>query len=512
MKKFKALNIKFKSPKAAFANLKENYSREFKQGHAKRATTSTILTIFIVVVLILVNMLVGIVDDKFSLNVDLTTSGFNTLSAETIQYISNIDKEISINVMNPKAAFCAGESSITNSTKYFTQASNIIDQFGKYSDKITVNYIDTVNDPGFTTKFPEHKFYGNELVIIVDGRNKIIDSYELFNFNNSNNYSYSYGISSSKAEQVITSAILNMTSSDKTKATFLKGYSEDDYSSLKTLLEDNNYSVEETEVLGGDIPEDTKLLIIFAPKKDYDNLGIEKINDFIENSNDNGVGIVYVANANSENHKNINKFLKNYGMSVESGIAYSTDKKTQMASNNGYIPYYCSTTYASEEYTEGLANTTSPVVAAQSHPIKIEDSSKATSLLDIATGGVSKSQFSDYNEKANESNICVAAISKNETSQGSGKYNYVMTIGSNLNFYEDLLSYTSLNNSVYFTNVFNKITSTESGVVIAPKTAESAQLGASAFQAYTIAAILVILIPLIILIYGIIVWAVRRHR
>lgn len=504
MKKFKENLKKFKN----------NFVKKFKAKKGVEASTFTVITALVVAAIVLLNVLVANVASNKSFNIDLTSQGFYTLSEETKNYIQNINTDVSINVINTKDTFCSGESSVPNSNIYYTQASNIIDQFAKYSDKITVNYIDTNADPSFTSQFKDRKFYGNEVVIMGNGTYKVIDAYELFNFNNSaaSYSSNSYGIESSKAEQVITSAILNITSSSKIKANFLTGYSEEDNSAFKTLLEDNNYDVSDTDVISADIPQDTKLLILFAPNKDYDKIAIDKINNFLNNSNE-GVGIIYVASVNSQNFKNINNFLANYGMKVENGVAYSTDKKTQMASSNGYVPFYCTTSYESQDYTKGLQETNTPVLSVQSHPISVTDISKANSLLKIATGGISTNEkFADYNENADNKDICVAAISKNSVADKPDKFNYVATVGSNLDFDENILAYTSLNNSNYFINLFNIITNNDTGVTISPKSTLNANLGISAFQSYIISAVLVLIVPLIILIYGIAVWAIRRHR
>lgn len=504
MKKFKENLKKFKN----------NFVKKFKAKKGVEASTFTAITALVVAAIVLLNVLIANVASNKSFNIDLTSQGFYTLSDDTKNYIKDLNTDISINVINTKDTFCSGESSVSNSNIYYTQASNIIDQFAKYSDKITVNYIDPNSDPTFTSQFKDRKFYGNEVVIMGNNTYKIIDAYELFNFNNSSTSyaSNSYGIESSKAEQVITSAILNITSSSKIKANFLTGYSEEDNSALKTLLEDNNYDVSDTDVISADIPQDTKLLILFAPNKDYDKMAIDKINNFINNSSE-GVGVIYIASANSKNFKNINNFLANYSMKVDDGIAYSTDKKTQMASSNGYIPFYCTTTYASEDYTKGLADTNTPVLVAQSHPVSVIDESKANSLLKIAKGGISKTEkFSDYNEDADSTDISVAAISKNPLADKPDNFNYVAAFGSNLDFNENILSYTSLNNANYFINLFNIITNNDTGVTIAPKSTLNANLGVTAFQAYIIAAVLVVIVPVIILIYGIAVWAIRRHR
>ncbi len=504
MKKFKEILKK----------LKNKFVKIFKNKKGAKASTFTAVTALVVAAIVLLNVLIANVASNKSFNIDLTSQKFYSLSEETKNYLENINTDISINVINTKDTFCSGESSVSNSNIYYTQASNIIDQFAKCSDKITVNYIDPNSDPTFTSQFKDRKFYGNEVVIMGNNTYKVIDAYELFNFNNSSTSyaSNSYGIESSKAEQVITSAILNITSNTKIKANFLTGYSEEDNSALKTLLEDNNYEVTDTDVISADIPQDTKLLILFAPNKDYDKMAIDKINNFLNNSSD-GVGIIYIASANAQNLKNTNNFLANYGMNVENGVAYSTDKKTQMASSNGYIPFYCTTTYADEDYTKGLADTNSPVLVAQSHPINITDEGKASSLLKIAKGGISKTEkFSDYNENADSTDICVAAISKNQVPNKDDKFNYIAAVGSNLDFNENILAYNSLNNSNYFTNLFNIITNNDTGVTISPKSTLSANLGITVFQSYIISAVLVLIIPLIILIYGIAVWAIRRHR
>lgn len=84
------------------------------------------------------------------------------------------------------------------------------------------------------------------------------------------NYYGSYSFTGTKIEQAVVTAILNVTTDDKVVVDMIKGNNEQDYSSLKTLLENNAYQVNEVSLATGDFDSNAKIAIMYAPSVDLD--------------------------------------------------------------------------------------------------------------------------------------------------------------------------------------------------------------------------------------------------
>lgn len=494
--------------------LKNRYSER----RGTEATVATIITVMVIVAVVLVNMIVSVVGDKVSLNMDMTSNKSYSLSTETLDYIKNLDKDVTIDIINTKEDFCAGSSEVSGSSQFFTQASMIIDQYALNSSKISVNYIDTVANPNYINQYPDEQLYYDDLIISCNGKHKIINVYSLFEMNSSStsSYSSSYSILSCNAEQVITSTILTLASDETTKVTFLIGYEEDDYSSLQSLLAENNYDVTTTDVLSGTIDPQTKILVIYGPKRDYDELGIAKLKEFMSNTSNEGVSIVYIANPEAGDTPNLNAFLNEYGMGVGSGAVYSTEVRKYVPVYNGgqyyYSEFYAKNEYSDSEFTDALANGNVSVVVPESKPIEIFDSATAKPILTMGKGGISTSVNSEIDKNAETtSDIPVAAIGS-KSPDGSDVTNNVVVIGSDIALDEYQLASTSTNNSSYFLNMFNTLADREESVVIPSKSLNTQELGTTMIQAYVMVAIFMVILPIVILILGICVWASRRHR
>ena len=79
-------------------------------------------------------------------------------------------------------------------------------------------------------------------------------------------------------------------------------------------------------------------------------------------------------------------------------------------------------------------------------------------------------------------------------------------------FDDAFLSRGSLNNSSYLLGVFNKLTDQENIIQIESKSLENQELGVSAYQAATIGIIFTFVLPIIVAIVGMVVWAKRSNK
>ena len=76
---------------------KEKSARELNRSRRLRhGTMATVLSVCFVAAVVLVNVIVSILVERYPLSVDLTSNKIFELSDESIDYISNLDKDINV--------------------------------------------------------------------------------------------------------------------------------------------------------------------------------------------------------------------------------------------------------------------------------------------------------------------------------------------------------------------------------------------------------------------------------
>lgn len=488
--------------------MKDKIKSLFQNRKFRYGSTATILTISVLAAIVLINIVLSMISEQHPMSIDTTTNKFYAISQQTVDYLNGLNKTVEITVLNDKDAFKEGSS--INDSQYYSQASNLIDQYAQYSDKISVNYIDMVNNPSIATQYSKDNLEVNNIIVKSDDQYKILKPKDLFEQQISYQ-TYSYIITASKAEQAVTSAILNVTSDEKIKLQFIKGYEEDDESSLQSLLEDNNYDVSEISILTNDISPDVKAAVIFAPKRDYDLESIDKLNSFMENGKSEGKTIVYIANPEQGEVPNLNSFLNSWGITVDNGTVFETSADKLFSMNS---LFYAITEYVDSFYTENISRSV-PVAMPISKPINInEDSSiDVKTLLQFSkTSGIYPIDADDSwtitDDKISGPIPAVTLSTKNEGDIPSN----VAVIGSSIAFDNSLLSKSAVNNSAYFVNMFNKLCEVENTIVIEPKSIDNQELGLTAAQSSPLGLLFIVVLPLTLLITGMFIWLRRRNR
>ena len=482
--------------------------RRKKSRKLKYGALATTITILFLVAVVVVNVIVGILSEKFPLSVDLTENQAFNLTSDSIEFVQGLDKDVTIYVLNDEASFKSGGS-------YFTQALSVINQYAKYSDRIKVNYINLDKNPTFATNYPDASLSTNGVLITCGNEYKALTVTDLFETQSAYYRTY---ILASQAEQAMTSALLNVTSDEKVKVSFLTGYEEADYSAFKTLLENNGYEVVEQNILSEDIDPEAKLAVLFAPANDYDEASLNKLDKFLTNDEKYGKNVVYAVNsmAQSEEKTNLNSFLKQWNMQVGDGLVFETNTQYLWNLQQGDI-FTAFNEYVDETYQQGLKTTQSLVTVPRSAPIEIEESSSVKTLIQFSeTSGVYPLD-ADENWTPTEEDItgpipAVAVSSKSASVDGDITSSNVAVIGSYMALNEQILSYNAFNNSAYFLNMFNTLCDKEQGITIESKTVGGDQMAVSAQQAMIYNVVFTFVLPIAVLALGIVIWARRRNR
>ncbi|HQQ90053.1 MAG TPA: Gldg family protein, partial [Oscillospiraceae bacterium] len=125
-------------------------SRLAQKRRRKFGVIATLITVGVVAAAVVLNILIGELMDRYPLSIDLTSDSLYEISDETIDYIQNLDQDITIHVL-------ATKENLSYSYDYMdlVQAGKTLDAFAQNSDKITVDYIDLAANPTFAANYPD---------------------------------------------------------------------------------------------------------------------------------------------------------------------------------------------------------------------------------------------------------------------------------------------------------------------------------------------------------------------
>ena len=490
---------------------KGSFKAFLKSRKARHGSLAIVIVAVVVAIVIVLNVICGLLVDRFpDLKLDLTANQSFALQDDTIDYVSHLNKEVTLNVLMP-------ENEVENQGTYFIQAKNLLDKIKSNSNgRIDIKYIDLTSNPTFTSNYPNIDWSGgnNYFMLVECGKQyKALKVEDCFEYDEST-YSYygQYQFTGTTIEQAVVTAILNVTADDKVVVDMIKGNNEQDYSALKTLLENNAYEVNEISLVTQDIDDNAEFIMIYAPSVDLDEGAVDKISKWLDNDGKYGRTLIYVPCADKVDTPNIDALLDKWGMQVNGGYVFETNTDYLIS---GSTPYAFITDY-SDYYKDNLKNSKIPVVVSDSHDIIIKDSEMAHSLL--TTSDKAGVQPYDYDEEWNYQdaitgeplNIAAEGVKTNNDEKSSR----VVVFGSFTMFNETVMSYNSYNNSAYFMNVVNTIADKDdNGITIESKSLESAELGVTDVTTQSVMiAIFVVILPAAILIAGLIVWLRRRNR
>ena len=212
------------------------------------------------IVVVVLNIVMGLLADRYPMNIDLTSDSVVELGDETLDFIGALEEPVKIQVL-------ATEEKFVNTTVYNAQANEIMREFARRSDNIDISYIDYVADPTFAASYPDYSLKEGDVIVSSDERSRQVKTEELFNYT----YSQTGGLSiaSSRAEEAILSAVLYVVSDELTTVAAIEGHGETSGSAFLDLLGDNNYEVSTANLLLGGLTEGTDVALIIAPTTDY---------------------------------------------------------------------------------------------------------------------------------------------------------------------------------------------------------------------------------------------------
>lgn len=503
---------KVKNKKSKPQKEKGKFKKFMKSRKAKHGTVAMAITALVIVMVIVLNIIIGLLVNRFpDLELDLTSNNSFALQDDTIDYVSHLNNDVTVYILMEKDKF---ESQGT----YFVQAQKMLNKMVSKSDgKMKIKYVDLTSNPSFTSNYPNVDWQSssaNNIVLVESGKQyKVLTLTDCFEYDEQTyNYYGTYSFTGTKIEQAVVTAILNVTTDDKVVVDMIKGNNEQDYSSLKSLLENNAYQVNEVSLATGDFDKDAKVAIMYAPSVDLDEKIVEKLSTWLSNDGKYGRSLIYVPTADMGEMPNLDDFLKEWGMSIDRGYVFETDETALVNANS---PYAFTVSYG-DYYKDNLKNSKIPVVVSESHAVNITDENTAHALLKTTNKAgvlpIDADKSWDYKDAitGNGENVAAEGVMTNEDKKSSK----VVVFGSYVMFSDTIMQYNSFNNSAYFMNVINTIADKEDvGITIESKSIDNTELGITDVATQnTMLVVFVIVIPIAILVAGFVFWLRRRNR
>jgi len=482
----------------------------FNNRNLKYGAVSVIITIIVIAFIVLLNTALTFLFNRFPLNIDLTKNRVFEISGDTGNILLNLDKDVVIYVMNTESGFIS-----TSPAEYFIQANEIIKKYAQYSPsgRVRIEYIDLIRNPDFASRYPDDQIQMNDIIIASGDKYKVIFPSKLFNV-----FSSEYGsfVASSRAEQALTSALVNVISGKIFKAALVSGHGIQDIASFLELLILNNYEITEVNLLTEDIPSDVSLLILCDPSRDLSLNELRKIDAFLDSAD--ARVLFYIASLLQPELPNLDDFLKEWGIAVDPGIVFESDN-SRLISPSSYIAIV---DYAESQHSRNMLQRNLQMMMAQSRPLRMvyeEFRSRfVTTLLKFSgSSGIRPSNApNDWVPSAAYVTGNVPALLLSTQTKNDVNWNiissHVLVLGSILALEETTLGNPYIANSAYFLDLIGNLTGRDDNFYITDKIIGFTDLKASYSQVIAIIIIFVIILPLAVIGAGIAIWLKRRHK
>lgn len=493
---------KQKSVKAKKVKKPNKFFEILKNKWLLKGTTTLLLVAIVIACYVLINW--GVSKLKIE-DIDCTEKKLYSLSDESKNKIKNIDKDVTIELINMDSYNYVGEYA----NKY--QAIN---------KKINVETIDDLSSRvDLQTKY-NLEASGNLIVIKSGDKEKTLSISDLYT------YDYSTYKQIDKTEEAMTNAIVEVTVDQKPHIYILSGKTyydtEKALSSVITELKDESNDVDYLDILTqGEIPSDCDCLIITTLAQDLTELESNTILDYINN----GGKILMLTSQNMLNIEtpNFNKILDQYGVSIEYGaILEQEGSKSLQNSPNTII----------EDVSASFMNKLDMKIkmcAINAGKIDFADDDKLKELgvthETIASTGDTAFVRTDFNAKSSsrtdadgeEGSAVIGAyakktISDDKTSQLIIYSNELFASDIQVSINSQYYTYASelYNNKDVVLNSISHLTAREDTIVVR-KTNESETYTVSD-QEDVIIKTIIFTVPMVIIFIGIAVWIFRRRK
>jgi ABC-2 type transport system permease protein len=505
------LEKKGSKPKAAVASADVSpdvmEAREMKSRKLKYGILATVYTVVFIIAVVVVNIFIGYLTDRYVLEFDMTSEDLYEISEDTKEVLADLDEQVTITVL--------AEESDSKDTLLLAKIHEVLQRYEALAGgKIKLEFINPTLNPQLLEKYsslgkPSH----GDIIIESSKRFKHLTPSNLYEYKSDKETGEKY-IVGLRAEQRLTSGILFVLADSIPSALYTTGHGEiANLTRLDGLLTSGNYEVGTINLALEDIPEETTILIISSPTADFTDEEIEKMDAFFARG---GNAIITMTYTVTEPLERLERYFEEWGIRYDTSMVM--DRKQSLS---GYPMYVVPTIHDVEGLTETLDTKSSFILVPGARPIELlfsESGWRANKVLFSSSSAAYSKSFEkgivsaieqEEGDKLGPFNVGVLSV---ETHMDNLDYDYSFLLFLNTGMISDsVLETDNMLNSKYMMAAIDMMTDDSDAVIIQPKNFSSITLTVLGSQVRALFWILIIVIPFGILAVGIAIWLRRRH-
>ena len=465
----------------------------------KFGALQTVITVLGIVLIIAANLVMDRLTEKYGWSKDLTANGRYAISEDSIRYLKALEEEVDITVF-------VSEEEMSSGSYYIVQAYQNLLQYEKNSVKVKLAFVDLIENPTYAAKYSELELSAYDILVESGEKQEVLSFQNLYEYD-----SQSGAVTASKVEQMMTGAVVKVTSEEKAGVTVLDGYSKTQPKDLAELLASNGYEVSQQSLLTDEIDPKAQSAILFAPQSDLEESSLTKLGKWLENDGNQGKNLFVFMDPSVPALPRLEAFLKEWGIELREGFAFEAD-------NNFYYDkfIYPVAQYTNMEYAEGMTSSDLTIMAL-CRPVDVlfesKDNYETSVLLNFSpASGVVTLDQKEVTADQITGDVKGMAISSHSWYGTEVTKSNVVVSGSSLAFSGSLMTGSTFANADYILGVFRKLSGESSALAIVPKDLSVPTHTMTMARANAYIWIFMIILPVLVLAAGVVVWMRRKNR
>ena len=513
-------------------------------GHKRRLRFRAGFTAVIVVAVaavLLLNVIVGLVADRYPLTWDISKDKTFSLSEDSIKIAESIENEVDIVVFFDEGAFSNPSTGMDDLDTTLREFYNALRQFKTRSNgKVDFTFINPSQDPAGFSAYEKYDVKTGDMLLLCGDRYKVRtvfdDSYanDLYTIDTTY-YSISGTVTvESHAEKMLTSSVYSISRGEDHIIQVLTGHSEDSQviDGLKSLYELNGYSFEDHAITGSAaFNEKAETMLIAAPSKDYTSEELERIRKWVYNDNNYGRQLLVFINPLAD-CPNLYEFLEvEYQITVTDELMLETDLNRIMNNNRwAMLADVADTTWLETRasgtgtvFTQNVRRLTTTLPTSLensigSYAVTLTEYPKSVKLANLSTLESNATfDVDEHSHSLDEAEYPVTGMImhvyegyNNDTSLNTD--GTVLVCGSPSMAYRENIQNNNLKNEMFLLDAVNRMTGVENVIGISSKAVESQKIELTSMAQLIVGlGVFTIGLPLIVLIVCLVVFLRRKN-
>jgi len=450
-----------------------------------------------VIIVLLVNAILIAMNNKISLEIDLTKDQIFALTDESKEIVKQVDDETEILVLTTGT-----ENETINMVK------NVLNEYTQCNSKISVREVDVVKNPA------EVQAYAAELSTLAVGSLiiKQEDTFETVNskeFFSQNGYSY--------IERMVTTKLAGfvdgMTISE---ITFTIGHGEQVSSNATQVLEMSGYKVKTLDLLSQELPDDANsLVVISSPTSDFSADEINKLDAYLDKGGN--VQLYFDPLMGAAGLSNLESYIEDdWGIIRHDTVIFDMDNMLEnsllMMAEIGDHEIVKPINGSQKRVGYGPANIIEqslevPPSVELSTVLKTPESAYTKTIDAVKQGKMTK----ESGDAEGPFDILVAA-ERTTSSLDNKTVTGRLIVGGSILIFDELVVDTRFANEDLLLNAVSWMKGASASITVRAKLLPGGEMVISKQQFWTWFITLVVVVPLVILVAGIVVFTKRRYK